>query len=84
MAGDTGLVSLGAFGSIMVWPRAELQGTLSNAGLLASARYCFCHMSGSTSDYSVSHPHFNSVGMTYCTASTVLCGPFTFQVMVPL
>ena len=44
VAGDTGLVSLGAFGSIMVWPRAELQGMLSSAGLFASARYCLCHV----------------------------------------
>lgn len=43
VAGDSGLVSLGALGSIMVWPRAELQGMLSNAGLHAFARYCFCH-----------------------------------------
>ena len=60
VAGDTGLVSLGAFGSIMVWPRAELQGTLSKAGLLASARYCFCHTLDSTTDYSVSHAHAQS------------------------
>ena len=44
VAGDTGLVSLGAFGSIMVWPRTELQGMLGNAGLLASDRYCPCHI----------------------------------------
>ena len=51
VAGDTGLLSLGALGSIMVWPRAELQSTLSNAGLLA--RYCFCPNLDSVSAYTM-------------------------------
>ena len=61
VAGYTGLVSLGAFGSIMVWPRAELQGMLSNAGLFASVRYCFCHVYKTAS---MSHRFFTSTVMS--------------------
>ena len=38
MAGDTGLVSLGAFGSIMVWPEAELKAVVSSGGLPVISR----------------------------------------------
>ena len=44
VAGDTGLVSLGALGSIMVWPKSELQAVLNTAGLIASGRYPSCNL----------------------------------------
>lgn len=42
VAGDSGLVSLGAFGSIMLWPEAELKATLNSAGLQHPGRYSPC------------------------------------------
>lgn len=45
--GDTGLVSVGAFGSIMVWPEAELRSTVNNAGFMLPGRYHSCHIQSS-------------------------------------
>ncbi len=39
VAGDSGLVSVGAHGSIMVWPEAELRSAAHTAGLQLAARY---------------------------------------------
>jgi len=39
VAGDSGLVSVGAFGSIMVWPEAELRSAAHAAGLRLAGRY---------------------------------------------
>ena len=43
VAGDTGLISLGAFGSIMVWPESELKAVLKRSDLPPDGRYhCYC------------------------------------------
>ena len=39
VARDSGLVSVGAFGSIMVWPEAELRSAAHAAGLQLAAGY---------------------------------------------
>ncbi len=39
VAGDSGLVSVGAYGSIMVWPEAELRSVAHAAGLSLTGRY---------------------------------------------
>ncbi|DBB01412.1 TPA: hypothetical protein ACH3X1_000077 [Trebouxia sp. C0004] len=39
VAGDSGLVSVGAFGSMMVWPEAELRSVAHAAGLCLTDRY---------------------------------------------
>ena len=39
VAGDSGLVSVGALGSIMVWPEAELRSVAHAAGLQLAGRY---------------------------------------------
>lgn len=39
VAGDSGLVSVGAYGSIIVWPEAELRSVAHAAGLQLAGRY---------------------------------------------
>lgn len=45
VVGDSGLVSVGAFGSIMVWPEAELRSVAHAAGLRLVGRYALTHPS---------------------------------------
>ena len=42
VGGEVGLVSLGTFGSIMLWPVAELRALAENSGLLLPNRWVPC------------------------------------------
>ena len=60
VAGDTGLVSLGAFGSIMMWPEAELKAALHSAGNPYPGWYSLCLSPGSLALQRITCPYMQN------------------------